>query len=248
MSYDRFDKEKEGLEKINLLLGLIDPHGQVLNHLSAIDQLAIITKIRQELSNESCLTDDEMNNLIQNSTLMPIILQILSVPHSPDVKYMQLEAGWILTNLAFGSSDTLKLIFTPDFTRVINLLLASCDIVMLDQLMFLFGNITGTDKELRRMVRSFFDLPGVIIAVLENNKEVPKPFAKNYVWVANNLSQDYKYLSLKDFRALSTIFYEFIEYYKQNNQDELLDCVKGLCNLSATNDPQAIKWVSGINF
>jgi len=42
------------------------------------------------------------------------------VPHSPDVKYMQLEAGWILTNLAFGSSDTLKLIFTPDFTRVIN--------------------------------------------------------------------------------------------------------------------------------
>jgi len=120
MSYDRFDKEKEGLEKINLLLGLIDPHGQVLNHLSAIDQLAIITKIRQELSNESCLTDDEMNNLIQNSTLMPIILQILSVPHSPDVKYMQLEAGWILTNLAFGSSDTLKLIFTPDFTRVIN--------------------------------------------------------------------------------------------------------------------------------
>lgn len=91
--------------------------------------------------------------------------------------------------------------------------------------MFLFGNITGTDKELRSMVRSFFDLPGVILSVLEKNKEVPKPFAKNYVWVANNLSKDYKYLSLHDFRALTTIFYEFLEFYKQNDHEGCLEII-----------------------
>lgn len=132
LSYDRFDKEKESLEKINLLLEIIDPNGNVLSHMSAMEQLAVITKIRQELSNESSLSETEMVSLIQNSSLITRILQVISVPFSPEVKYMQLECGWILTNLAYGSAETLRMIFTPDFTRVINQLLSTCDIVMLD--------------------------------------------------------------------------------------------------------------------
>jgi len=91
----------------------------------------------------------------------------------------------------------------------------------------------------------------VITRVISTSSELPKAFATNYVWIANNLSKETKELPIKDFKLLSTICYEFIEYFHQSGiQDEstLIDIVQALAQLSSTSDGEALKWVSGINF
>lgn len=70
------------------------------------------------------------------------------------------------------------------------------------------------------MVRQNFDLLGVITRIIQNITELPKAFATNYVWVANNLAKETKQLSMNEFKMLSTICYEFIEYFHQKGINE----------------------------
>jgi len=72
--------------------------------------------------------------MIKNTSLLALVLQILDAPTSPEIKYLKLEAGWILTNIAYGSKDVLNMLFNEHFIRVINKVLNEqpCDIQMVD--------------------------------------------------------------------------------------------------------------------
>jgi importin subunit alpha-1 len=179
-------------------------------------------------------------------------LQILAAADSTDLKYLKLEAAWILTNIAYGSEEVLRSLLTPQFIAVINNLLNSptLDLVLLDQIMFLMGNISGT-KAVRPDVLRHFDLVSVINRVIQNHQQIGKCFAKNYVWVASNLSEDAKALELQQIKGLAKIFHEFIECFNQrgsDNEEVLVDIVKGLSELAATDSSMALDWVSGVSF
>jgi len=87
----------------------------------------------------------------------------------PEFKFLKLEAGWILTNVAYGSEQVQRMLITPEFVRIVNTLIQQqpVDLVLLDQLLFMLGNITGTDKEMRKIIRQNFDLVTVINNVLQ---------------------------------------------------------------------------------
>jgi len=116
--------------------------------------------------------------------------------------------------------------------------------------MFLFGNLTGDSDKLRRSVLLNFDLIGTINTVLRTHTELPKIYARNSIWVASNLAKESKNFNLDQCKGLTLIFYEFIEFFYQkdtNDDDCLLDIVKGLTSMSGTSDVKMLDWVSGIN-
>jgi hypothetical protein len=112
---------------------------------------------------------------------------------------------------------------------------------MIDQIMFLFGNITGTSRDLRASIRANFDLTNLIIGIMSLST-LPKIFIKNYVWVASNLAMDAAELDLECIRNLVKIFGDFLEVFK-NHEDELAmsDCVKGLSKIVEVSNPTIIK-------
>ena len=117
--------------------------------------------------------------------------------------------------------------------------------------MYLMGNLTGDSSTLRRQVIQNFDLIGCITRVLTQSKQMHKMYARNYIWVANNLCKEHKSLSTEQIKGLCQIFYEFIEYFynEMNKDDECLnDIVKGLELLAGTSDQDKLDWISGINF
>ena len=69
-----------------------------------MEQLALLTLIRQELSTEQNTVDLDL--IFSQSDIVNVILQILGEPvGSETLKYLKLEAGWILSNLAYGSEE-----------------------------------------------------------------------------------------------------------------------------------------------
>lgn len=211
-----------------------------------------MTKVRQELSQEPQISNDDLLQLVLNTSLVQMALTILAAPDSADLHYLKLEAAWILTNIAFGSEEVLRSLLTPQFCSVLNGVLAApkLDIVLLDQVMFLMGNISGT-AAVRQDVLRHFDLVGVINRAMQGQGAIGKAFVKNYVWVASNLSEDVKALEPKQIKGLSKIFYESIGSFRDRgaeNEDALVDIVKGLSSLSATNSGMALDWVSGVTF
>lgn len=158
-----------------------------------------------------------------------------------------LEAGWILSNLAYGSEEQLTKLVQyggygkPGFVEIMTNLLNSQDLILIDQIMFLFGNITGTSPDLRASTRNNFDLLSVISGLM-NLGSLPKIFIKNYIWVATNISYDAKHLDQKDIRNLSKIFGNFLEVFKEQDDElALQDLVKGLSKLSEISDNENIE-------
>ena len=71
---------------------------------------------------------------------------------------------------------------------------------------------------------------------------LPKCYAKNYIWIANNISFDAKSLQLEEIQGLTNIFYEFIEVFQGSYDDELTLCeiVRGLMNLAKVEDEKSL--------
>ena len=107
------DKDLVHLE-IQRLLDILVCEGTI-----CIEQLAILTKIRQILANETIRADT--SKLLSQTSILPIIDQILAMQTddvSPDnlLKYLQLESVWILINLSYdGSRTDMEYILNPNF-------------------------------------------------------------------------------------------------------------------------------------
>ncbi len=69
-----------------------------------------------------------------------------------------MEAIWILTNLAYGSEKDIDVIFSHpmNLIKCIDLILKArpLDLTMLEQILWLIGNLTGESQKMRDMVVS----------------------------------------------------------------------------------------------
>ena len=83
-------------------------------------------------------------------------------------RYVRLECGWILANIAYSSSEILEKLFNDHFIQAIATVFTEkpTDMVMLDQLMFLMGNLTGTSDQMRQKVRHYLNLETLMVQVL----------------------------------------------------------------------------------
>ena len=70
---------------------------------------------------------------------------------------------------------------------------------MIDQILYLMGNLVGSCKEIKARIMKDFDLIQLMASTIESKtqkgQKIPKEIAKNFVWVAYNISKDPKDLS-----------------------------------------------------
>lgn len=86
------------------------------------------------------------------------------------------------------------------------------------------GNITSS-AQLRNEVRQSIDLIGSINYILQRQKVLPKMFAQNYIWIANNYAMDEDLLEPIETEGIVNIFMEFIEIFQKDladNDEEVL--------------------------
>lgn len=82
-------------------------------NFSMIQRLAILTKIRMELCNADAIGEQHISHLLQNTSIIEIVLSILGSNNGFDdiVTFLKLESGWILTNMAYGDDKSLEILF-----------------------------------------------------------------------------------------------------------------------------------------
>jgi len=73
--------------------------------VSIAEQLAVLTKIRQEIANPK--TPPDIKGILADTNILHVLSQVLSLAEnqSPLVRYLKLEATWILTNIGFGDES-----------------------------------------------------------------------------------------------------------------------------------------------
>lgn len=108
--------------------------------LETLDQLAILTKIRQELADGK--EEPQISEIIRDTNLLDIINQVLGLNDATNqhIRFLkvsinsqqnfcirifisthliwlivQLEATWILTNMAFGNESDLKVVLDSKY-------------------------------------------------------------------------------------------------------------------------------------
>lgn len=90
------------------------------------------------------------------------------------------------------------------------------DIQMLDIVIYLVGNLSGT-SQFRQKVVQFINPIDSILRVIGREKKITKSFAANFIWVADNYSEEFRHLTFKQVKGISQIFYEFLEYFYKEN-------------------------------
>jgi hypothetical protein len=99
-----------------------------------------------------------------------------------------LEALWIITNLAFGTSEDIKLIFSPQFDILsyINCVLEGTDKPLIEQVLWLIGNITGENEEQRDFVVKNTLVIDTLARLIQAPK-VAKTLLRTMCWVNSNI-------------------------------------------------------------
>ena len=102
-------------------------------------QLAIVTKIRQEISTNDVFNDTTIEQIVENTAIVTTVCQILHIhvnpnQHSSLVRYLKLEALWILANLSFSKEEHILFFFDKqyNFVSLINEILDGNDVQMID--------------------------------------------------------------------------------------------------------------------
>lgn len=107
---------------------------------------------------------------------------------------LQLESIWILTNLAYGTEeDTAKIIQHPmDVLNAVTGILADGkDLVMVEQSLWLIGNLIGDSAPLSEVV---LQRTGVLEAMIKLTKStrISRTLLRTICWVNSNLSRHKK--------------------------------------------------------
>ena len=138
VSYSRFILHQNGIifqhEKIQKLLFCLGNQEMEIEH-----QLAIVTKIRQEISTNDVFNDTTIEQIVENTAIVTMVCQILHIhvnpnQHSSLVRYLKLEALWILANLSFSKEEHILFFFDKqyNFVSLINEILDGNDVQMID--------------------------------------------------------------------------------------------------------------------
>lgn len=119
----------------------------------AIEQLALITKVRQELADGE--QTPQIGEIVRQTGILEIISQILGADGGNDLtRYLKLEATWILTNLAYGSEQDLMVVLDSKFAIAnhLNRILEGNDLQLIDQVIWFIANTCGESLNLRNLI------------------------------------------------------------------------------------------------
>ena len=104
--------------------------------------------------------EQQMLLLVSTTSIIQTIVTALSIEASTEIiRCIKNEAGWILTNIAHEIDANLDFLFTDkscNFVPVVKKILTDTknpDYVMIDQILFFLGNMTGESVEMRELVR-----------------------------------------------------------------------------------------------
>ena len=115
---------------------------------------------------------EELKLLIYSTRLVELVMAALQSTESSEFsRYVKLEAVWILINITAGDEEELKPLFSDtSFINTVNALLKSPldDLQLTDQLMYLFGNMTGSSTALRVSILEHFNLLGIILFIMRS--------------------------------------------------------------------------------
>ena len=115
------------------------------------DQLVIMIAIRKTISGSE---EPPVTELLETS-ILSILAQLFKFPDvSDEVRAMKLESLWTLTNLAYGDQDDIEKLLDPQFGvfQIMNTVLSSDDLAMIEQILWMIGNITGENSKLRDLI------------------------------------------------------------------------------------------------
>ena len=105
--------------------------------LTEIKQLALLTKIRQEIAKKD-MSSEKIAAMVNRTNILDLISQVLLKPDNEGqshlVRYMKLESSWILTNIGFGHEGDILKVFDEKYQLplIINRILKGNDLQMID--------------------------------------------------------------------------------------------------------------------
>lgn len=118
--------------------------------LDELDQLSLITEVRKQFS----LSMDEVDvqRVLKETNILSVVNNCLSIQDDihPIIRYIKLEATWILTNIGYGNEEDIMEIFGDEYKFIdhINRILKGNDLQMIDQVYFFLTNVMFESKEL----------------------------------------------------------------------------------------------------
>ena len=113
-----------------------------------------MTDIRQLLAGPEI--EANISLLLQNTNILAIVGSLLALDDSQDklVRYLKLEAAWILTNISYGKGSDIQEIFNEEYSIIksLNDILRGFDLQMIDQVFFFIRNVLHTDKNTFKVI------------------------------------------------------------------------------------------------
>lgn len=105
-----------------------------------------------------------------------------------EVRAMKLESLWILTNLAYGDQNDIQKLFDPQYGvfEIINNVLSSDDQAMIEQILWLIGNISGENAYFRDIIMHNTTLLKTFTRLLERPK-ISRFLLRTLCWVNSNI-------------------------------------------------------------
>ena len=101
-----------------------------------------------------------------------------------------MESVWILTNLAYGTGDEIARILDDSMSIIpaIAQLITSPDPMVVEQVIWLLGNLIGDNAEARDLIISGTPIIRVMAALVEG-QSIQKSLLKVICWVTSNITR-----------------------------------------------------------
>ena len=130
----------------------------------------MITKIRQEFSAHEMAPD--LKTILAETNVLDILSQILGLDDAQSelVRFLKLEATWVLTNIGYGDEEDILQIFKEEhrFVNHINRILQGNDLQMIDQVIWLVSNCCGESQAIHSIViRKIFIIDALARIIFE---------------------------------------------------------------------------------
>jgi len=113
-----------------------------------------------------------VSDIVRNTGILEFINQVLGIKDGVNeyVKYLKLEATWILTNLAYGNDSDLEIILSSEHNIIQHLkeiLKSSTDLQLIDQTFLFLNNCMHTNKTIFLKVNRHIDLIETCVRITE---------------------------------------------------------------------------------